>query len=41
MKQAALKLKLNVKKTRKQIRLDEMEQVVPWGRLPRPVSNGM
>ena len=30
MKQASLKLNLNVKKTRKQVFLDEMEQVVPW-----------
>ena len=33
MKQASLKLNLNVKKTRKQVFLDEMEQVVPWAAL--------
>ena len=33
MKQASLKLNLNVKKTRKQVFLDEMEQVVPWAEL--------
>ena len=33
MKQASLKLDLNVKKTRKQVFLDEMEQVVPWTEL--------
>jgi len=30
MKQASLKLNLNVKKTRKQVFLEQMEQVVPW-----------
>lgn len=33
MKQANLKLNLNVKKTRKQVFLDQMEQVVPWAAL--------
>jgi transposase, IS5 family len=33
MKQASLKLNLNVKKTRKQVFLDQMEQVVPWAAL--------
>ena len=33
MKQASLKLDLNVKKTRKQVFLDQMDQVVPWAEL--------
>jgi IS5 family transposase len=33
MKQASLKLKLNVKKTRKQVFLEQMQQVVPWAAL--------
>ena len=33
MKQATLKLNLNVKKTRKQVFLEQMEQVVPWAAL--------
>ena len=33
MKQAALNLNLNIKKTRKQVFLEQMEQVVPWGDL--------
>jgi IS5 family transposase len=33
MKQASLNLKLNVKKTRKQVFLEQMEQVVPWAAL--------
>ena len=33
MKQASLKLNLNVKKTRKQVFLGEMEQVAPWAEL--------
>jgi IS5 family transposase len=33
MKQASLRLKLNVKKTRKQVFLEQMEQVVPWAAL--------
>jgi transposase, IS5 family len=33
MKQATLALNLNVKKTRKQVFLDQMEQVVPWADL--------
>ena len=30
MKQTALDLNLNLKKTRKQVFLEQMEQVVPW-----------
>jgi IS5 family transposase len=30
MKQASLNLNLNAKKTRKQVFLEQMEQVVPW-----------
>jgi IS5 family transposase len=33
MKQATLNLNLNVKKTRKQVFLEQMEQVVPWAEL--------
>ena len=33
MKQASLKLNLNVKKTRKQVFLEQMERVVPWAAL--------
>jgi IS5 family transposase len=33
LKQAALKLNLNVKKTRKQVFLEQMEQVLPWDAL--------
>ena len=33
MKQASLKLNLNVKKTRKQVFLEHMERVVPWAAL--------
>jgi IS5 family transposase len=33
MKQVSLSLNLNIKKTRKQVFLDEMEQVVPWADL--------
>jgi len=33
MKKASLKLNLNVKKTRKQVFLEQMEQVVPWAAL--------
>ena len=33
MKQAALNLNLSVKKTRKQVFLEQMDQVVPWGAL--------
>ena len=36
MKQASLKLNLNVKKTRKQVFLEQMEQVVPWAALSDP-----
>jgi IS5 family transposase len=30
MKQASLNFNLNAKKTRKQVFLEQMEQVVPW-----------
>ena len=33
MKQAALKLNLSVKKTRKQVFLEQMDKVVPWAAL--------
>ena len=33
MKQAALNLNLSVKKTRKQVFLEQMDQVVPWAAL--------
>ena len=33
MKQASLMLNLNVKKTRKQVFLEQMEQVVQWAAL--------
>jgi IS5 family transposase len=33
MKQATLNLNLNIKKTRKQVFLEQMEQVVPWADL--------
>jgi IS5 family transposase len=33
MKQASLKFNPNVKKTRKQVFLEQMEQVVPWAAL--------
>ena len=33
MKQAALTLNLNIKKTRKQVFLEQMEQVIPWSDL--------
>jgi len=33
MKQANLKLNLNVKKTRKQVFLGQIEQAVPWATL--------
>jgi transposase, IS5 family len=33
MKQASLNLDLNVKKTRKQFFLQQMDQVVPWAAL--------
>ena len=33
MKQAALPLDLSAKKTRKQVFLDQMDQVVPWAAL--------
>ena len=33
MKQARLKLNQNAKKTRKQVFLEQMEQVVPWAAL--------
>ncbi len=33
MKQASLNLNLNAKKTRKQVFLEQMEQVVPWAAL--------
>ena len=33
MKQASLKLNLNVRKTRKQVFLEQMERVVPWAAL--------
>ena len=33
MKQAALPINLNIKKTRKQVFLEQMEQVVPWADL--------
>jgi IS5 family transposase len=33
MKQASLELNLNVKKTRKQVFLEQMELVLPWNAL--------
>ena len=33
MKQASLKLNMNVTKTRKQVFLEKVEQVVPWAAL--------
>ena len=33
MKQTALNLNINLKKTRKQVFLEQMEQVVPWSAL--------
>ena len=38
MKQATLKLNLNIKKTRKQVFLEQMEQVVPWAALVELIS---
>ena len=38
MKQAALKLNLNLKKTRKQVFLEQMEQVIPWGDLVEVIA---
>ena len=38
MKQASLKLNLNVKKTRKQVFLEQMEQVVPWAALVERIA---
>lgn len=38
MKQASLKLDLNVKKTRKQIFLEQMERVVPWAALVEHIA---
>jgi IS5 family transposase len=38
MKQAALKLNLNIKKTRKQVFLEQMEQVIPWGDLVEVIA---
>ena len=35
MKQATLGLSLDIKKTRKQVFLNQMDQVVPWGCLGR------
>ena len=34
MKQTDLGLNLSMRRTRKQILLDEMEQVMPWGQSP-------
>ncbi len=38
MKQASLKLNLNVKKTRKQVFLEQMEKVVPWAALVERIA---
>src|SRR5450830_1804384 len=38
MKQAALNLNLSIKKTRKQVFLEQMEQVVPWAALVELIS---
>jgi IS5 family transposase len=38
MKQTSLKLNLNVKKTRKQIFLEQMEKVVPWAALVERIA---
>jgi transposase, IS5 family len=38
MKQAALKLDLSLKKTRKQVFLEQMEQVIPWGDLVEVIA---
>lgn len=38
MKQASLQLNLSVKKTRKQVFLEEMEQVVPWAALVQLIT---
>ena len=38
MKQAGLQLNLSVKKTRKQVFLEEMEQVVPWAALVQLIA---
>ena len=38
MKQAALKLNLNLKKTRKQVFLEQMEQVIPWDDLVEVIA---
>ena len=38
MKQAALDLKLSVKKTRKREFLEQMERVVPWAALVAPIT---
>ena len=38
MKQASLKLNLNVKKTRKQVFLEQMAQVVPWAALVQLIA---
>lgn len=38
MKQASLKLNLNVEKTRKQVLLEQMKQMVPWAGLVELVA---
>ena len=38
MKQAALDLNLSLKKTRKQVFLEQMEQVVPWAALVERIA---
>ena len=38
MKQVSLGLNLSTKKTRKQIFLEQMEQVVPWAELVRVIA---
>ena len=39
MKQATLKMDLNLKKTRKQVFLEQMEQVVPWAELVELIAS--
>ena len=38
MKQSSLDLNLSTKKTRKQIFLEQMEQVVPWAELVKVIA---
>ena len=38
VKQAALKLNLNLKKTRKQVFLEQMKQFIPWGDLVKVIA---